>query len=366
MDRFWRGSRADLKPSYNVNSLIDSESLLVEAEDGLQIICDVDKTYIETKFESAVGMIKIAFEDADAKITVQGAPLALFTARWGAYYNGPGDALGPRPLHFLSASPPQLRRVIRDKLAKDGLDWTSDTFKNQSYNIKMGRLKLLKQHVAYKSATILNIVAKASPSAQFILIGDNAELDAFIYVGVKMLLSGELSPGAYRDYLALGKVDEEILSTLDPLIHKDFSQAKIKGILIRNAPGFTLSMAPPLTDLVLPFHSYFEVLLHFLAWNLMPATVLPELTRRLHNDYGLSREELLACLCQIQTHFEVLGRDTLEFKNIEQRLRQGPPLGPLPDRSQFRPGHYRDRVNIDEKSILVTAKNWLKSIEERE
>jgi hypothetical protein len=165
MNRFWRGSRSESNRSYNVNSLIDTETLLTESAADIQIICDIDKTYIETRFESAVGMIKIAFEDADSKIAVNGAPLALLAARWGAAFEGE-DILGPRPLHFLSASPPQLRRVIRDKLAKDGMDWTSDTFKNQAYNLKMGRLKLLKQHVAYKTATILNHMAKAPAKFQ--------------------------------------------------------------------------------------------------------------------------------------------------------------------------------------------------------
>lgn len=365
MNRFWRGSRSELNRSYNVNSLIDTESLLKEPEADIHIICDIDKTYIETRFESAVGMIRIAFEDADAKIAVNGAPLALLAARWGAAFEGQ-DIPGPRPLHFLSASPPQLRRVIRDKLAKDGLDWSSDTFKNQAYNLKMGRLKLLKQHVAYKTATILNHMANAPAKSKFILIGDNAELDAFIYCGVQMLLTGELTPGGYREYLSLGKVENEVLNTLEPLIARNFAGARVMGILIRKAPGYVFNEVLPLTDMVLTFDSYFEVILHFLAWNLYPASALPRITRLLHNDYGLSREELLACLVQARIVFTAMDRDASEFKVAEEFLRNGPPLGNLPNRSYLRPGLHRDRVDLEEKAILGLAKDWVKAIEERE
>ncbi|HYX39612.1 MAG TPA: phosphatase domain-containing protein [Oligoflexus sp.] len=368
MNRFWRGSRSEStrnNRSYNVNSLIDTESLLTESAADVQIICDIDKTYIETRFESAVGMIKIAFEDADAKVAVNGAPLALLTARWGAAFEGQ-DILGPRPLHFLSASPPQLRRVIRDKLAKDGMDWTSDTFKNQAYNLKMGRLKLLKQHVAYKTATILNHMAKAPAQSKFILIGDNAELDAFIYCGVQMLLTGELTPAGYREYLSLGKVEHEVLNTLEPLITRNFGGVQVMGILIRKAPGYVFNEVPPLTDMALTFDSYFEVIMHFLAWNLCPASSLPRITRLLHNDYGLAREELLACLAQAQIAFTAMGRDVKDLKTAEDFLRRGPPLGTLPNRTYLRPGQHRDRVDLDEKSILGLAKDWVKAIEERE
>jgi hypothetical protein len=365
MNRFWRGSRSESNRSYNVNSLIDTESLLIEPAADIQIICDIDKTYIETRFESAVGMIKIAFEDADAKIAVNGAPLALLAGRWGAAFDG-GDISGPRPLHFLSASPPQLRRVIRDKLAKDGLDWTSDTFKNQAYNLKMGRLKLLKQHVAYKTATILNHMAKAPAKSKFILIGDNAELDAFIYCGVQMLLTGELSPTAFREFLSLGKVENEVLNTLEPLIARNFGGVQVMGILIRKAPGYVFNEVPPLTDMVLTFDSYFEVILHFHAWNLCPASSLPRITRLLHNDYGLAREELLACLQQAETIFTTMGRNVEDLKRAEEFLRRGPPLGTLPNRSYLRPGAHRDKVDLEEKMILGLAKDWVKAIEERE
>ncbi len=365
MSKFWRGSRSESNRSYNVNSLIDTESLLIETAADIQIICDIDKTYIETKFESAVGMLKIAFEDSDAKIAVNGAPLALMAARWGAALEGQ-ETPRPRPLHFLSASPPQLRRVIRDKLAKDGLDWTSDTFKNQAYNLKMGRLKLLKQHVAYKTATILNHMAKSPANSKFILIGDNAELDSFIYSGVRMLLSGELSPSAYREYLSLGKVDKEVLDTLEPLISRNFAKVQVMGILIRKAPGYTFNLAPPLTDLVLSFDCYYEVILHFIAWNLLPASALPRMTRLLHNDYGLSREELLACLEQTHVVFSAKGLDTFYLQKSADFLKHGPPLGTLPNRSNMRLGQACELVNVDEQSILTVAKEWVKAIEERE
>ena len=105
---------------------------------------------------------------------------------------------------------------------------------------------------------------------------------------------------------------------------------------------------------------------HFLAWKLCPASALPRITRLLHNDYGLAREELLACLMQAQSEFQAMGLNIEDLKRAEEFLRRGPPLGTLPNRTALRPGAHRDRVDLEEKAILGLAKDWVKAIEERE
>jgi hypothetical protein len=359
MAKFFSESRPDAK--YKLDELISTEILIHEPHGPVQIICDIDKTYIETRFESAMSMLKLAFENADQKQTVTGAPIALLAARWGEIYGDDPDILSePRPLHFLSASPPQLRRVIRSKLAMDGMDWTSDTFKNQAYNIKMGRLRFLKQHVAYKTATILTHVSKAPEGTRFVLIGDNAELDAVIYLGVQMFLDGSLSRSAYRDYLSFGGVNHEVL----PSLEGKFSGKGVGGILIRRAPGYPLVEAPPLSDMVTAFDHYFEVLLHFYAWGLVPGTAIWPACRQLHNEYGYPREELVSCLRQ---GVKYLPRDqTSPLAAAESRLSESLPLLALPDKSSFQPGKVSPRLELEEAQILEASKNWVQIIAARE
>ncbi len=365
MSKFWSSTpRPDTSRRYHISELIDSETLSDESQQPIQIVCDIDKTYIETKFETAMSMIKIAFEDADEKIAVTGAALALVAARWSNPFDIHSVSTQdvPRPIHFLSASPPQLRRVIREKLARDGLDWSSDTFKNQAYNIRMGRLKLLKQHVAYKSATILSHVAKAPSGTQFILIGDNAELDAFIYTGIQLLLEGKLNQAQYRDYLATGGVEEDVLETVEPYFARELPRSRVSGILIRKAPGYKMIEAPPLTDLVITFDHYFEVVLHFYAWGLIDDRTLWPLTRQLHNVYGFQREELATCLKACERRFIELGRSLETLQNCLQMLCAGPPLQAWPERSNLRPGYRLESLDVPTERILNVAYNWAQSI----
>ena len=363
MSRFWSGTRNEGGRRYILGELIDTEILLDEPFGPIQIVCDIDKTYIETKFESAMSMIKIAFEQADEKVTVMGAALALLAARWGNFYQpAPSTTWEPRPLHFLSASPPQLRKVIRDRLAKDGLDWTSDTFKNQAYNIKMGRLKLLKHHVAYKTATILAHMSVAPEGTRFILIGDNAELDAYIYAGVQMFLDGTLSLKAYRHYLSGGGVDNEVLATLNPYLEEKFDNVRVGGILIRKAPGYTSIEARPLTDLVIPFDHYFEVVLHFFAWGMIPGEALWPLCRQLHNEYGFQREELVACLKAGIRYFEKEGRPVESLRQTLNQLLRSVPLMDWPERPHLTPGYRLEKLPLKEREILDTAEAWVKAV----
>lgn len=369
MSKFWSGTRkgSDNPRRYILGELIDTEILLEEPYGPIQIVCDIDKTYIETKFESAMSMIKIAFEQADEKVTVTGATLALLAARWGNFYEDRSAvSWEPRPLHFLSASPPQLRRAIRDRLAKDGLDWTSDTFKNQAYNLKMGRLKLLKQHVAYKTATILSHMSQAPEGTRFILIGDNAEFDAYIYTGVQLFLDGSLSLDAYRRYLSGGGVDKEVLSTLEPYLSGRFDKVKVGGILIRRAPGYSLIEARPLTDLVISFDHYFEVALHFFAWGLIPDRIISTLCRQLHNQYGFQREELIVCLKACIRYFEQEGRPVGGLEEALAGLLRSVPLMEWPERFSLQPGRRLESLSLSEDEILRVAEQWVQAIAKRE
>lgn len=352
---------------YLLGELIDTETLLDEPYGPIQFICDIDKTYIETKFESAMSMLKIAFEQANEKVTVNGASLALLAGRWGDIYaRNDREPSIPRPLHFLSASPPQLRRVIRDKLARDGLDWTSDTFKNQAYNLRMGRLKLLKQHVAYKTATILSLMQAAPEGTRFILIGDNAELDAYIYTGVQLFMEKRLTRRGYCDYLTGGGVDKDVLATLEPYLDGPFNEVSVAGILIRRAPGYSFIEAAPLTQLVIPFDNYFEVTLHFYAWGLIPVEVLWPICRQLHNEYGYPREELVACLKACQRAFEAAGKPVQGLQDAMHALVRTLPLNDWPERKNFQPGRVPAPLDLPEATILEGAHQWVQAIARRD
>ena len=349
---------------YQIDELISTEHLIEEPDARIQIICDIDKTYIETRFETPMAMLKIAFENAEEKVTVTGAPIALLAARWGNFYSGETFA-EPNSLHFLSASPPQLRRVIRSRLAIDGLDWSSDTFKNQAYNIRSRKLKFLKQHVAYKTALILKQMSRAPKDARFILIGDNAELDAFIYLGIQLFVEKKLSLSAYREYLSFGGVSDEVLPSLEPYLNLQKESITVAGILIRKAPRYELVEAPPLTQLVLPFDHYFEVILHFHAWGMVSDDMIWPISRQLHNEYGYTREDVAGALQRTVECFGKLGRPFAHLQSAIERLTADVPLRELSPLKNFCPGLPMPRLELTEPEILKASKTWVETIANR-
>lgn len=177
---------------YDVWKLVDRKVFASDNEwdHPLQIICDIDKTYLETKYESIKEMAKIMLESAVDKKTVEGAREFLRALKFQrkVYHGG----VSP-PLHFVSSSPPQLRAVLEHKIGMDYLLCSSNSFKDQIYNIKMGKISLLKDQAAYKVASILSLCQNFRGIKYLVLIGDNAENDPYVYTLIKHILTQRIS-----------------------------------------------------------------------------------------------------------------------------------------------------------------------------
>ena len=196
---------------YKLRALVSARTLepMSYFDKSVHVFCDLDKTYLETEFESWIKMAKIPFESPHDKITVPGASEVLELVRWGG---GSKQGDGPQAgLHFVSSSPPQLRLALDGKLTLDRLEWSSDTFKNQTYNLRMGRLDLLRHHIAYKTKAILDIALKLTPESRIVMIGDNAEYDPFIYTGVRLLLEKRFDLAKLRESLDTAMVEFRVI-----------------------------------------------------------------------------------------------------------------------------------------------------------
>lgn len=85
MKKFFFQKRRRSKKSYNVFRLIDQQLYepFPNGDLSLQCICDIDKTYLETEFDTIFQLAKIAFwERPHQKITVPGATEILQAFRW--------------------------------------------------------------------------------------------------------------------------------------------------------------------------------------------------------------------------------------------------------------------------------------------
>ncbi len=264
------------------------------------IICDLDKTYLETRFETLAQLAKVAFEDAYDKQVVAGMPELLSTLRWEYVprfnpQSQPDISIidetpthGPKAgLHFVSSSPTQLRNTIEEKLYLDGLDWDSITLKNQAYNLLKARADQLRQHIAYKTLSILTLFELLPKDADLILIGDNAESDPFIYKGLELYVSGKFSAKDFLEYLSLGFVDEQQIKKISSQLDK-IKSCKISGIFIRLLENTTFQHIYPLTENIYTYHNTVELCLKMAHIDWLNPQFIREFFMVLHNEYGFS------------------------------------------------------------------------------
>ena len=164
-----------------------------EYADGWQgevFTCDIDRTYLDTRFSSLKGITRIPFEGALDKVTIPGMAQLLKEVR-----RGPGAVSRHTPIYFVSSSPNQLRRVLERKFLLDGIEFDGTTFKNWGALLRRGRLSSLKKQVAYKLAALLGNRAALPPGAREVLLGDDLEVDPVIYGLYRRILSGEIPVG---------------------------------------------------------------------------------------------------------------------------------------------------------------------------
>lgn len=152
---------------------------------GDVLVWDIDKTYLDTRFSSVRGLLSIPFELAVDKEPIVGSVALLRALR-----RGPGPKPALVPLYFVSGSPPQLRRVIEQRMTLDGVQFDGMTFKDQLGLLRAGRLGDLTRQVGYKLAALLLYAREMPRTVRWLLFGDDVEQDAEVFA-----LFGEVCAG---------------------------------------------------------------------------------------------------------------------------------------------------------------------------
>ena len=216
---------------------------------------DLDKTYLQTDFDSFRELVRTALQKAHEKRAVPGAAALIRELK----------ANGDARLCIVSGSPTQMRDVLAEKLKLDGVEFDELVLKDNVRNLLRGRFKALRGQVGYKLPTLLESRVRAPVEAEEVLFGDDAEADAFIYslyadmlarrVGEpivhQVLASAEVYPDDVRRVLAAW----EKLPKCDPVrrifIHLD-----------RLTPPASFAKYGPR---VVPIFNYFQAALVLLA-----------------------------------------------------------------------------------------------------
>jgi hypothetical protein len=174
---------------------------------------DLDKTYLRTDFDTVRDLLRTAVERPDQKRTVPGAAaLMRELGRAGA------------EIHILSGSPEQLRSRLEQKLRLDGARWASLTLKPNLENILRLRFRALRGQLGYKLPSLLRRrcemrVQRVPPAGDSpghlireILLGDDAEADAFVYSLFADVCAGAVTAGTLAEVMRRGGAYEDTIA----------------------------------------------------------------------------------------------------------------------------------------------------------
>lgn len=205
---------------------------------------DLDKTYLETSFESLRELIKVPFEKGSDKRAVPGVVELIRGMRRCSLAGG-----YRQQLYFISASPPQISRAIREKLRLDGVEYEGISFKHQVRHLVRGRLDLLREQVGFKLERLLAGARRVQPGARELLFGDDWESDPFVYSLYADLLSGGILPDDCERLLRRCRVHADYRrSVMEHLRRLGPERPSVAGVFIlerRQRPGMALDAFGP-------------------------------------------------------------------------------------------------------------------------
>jgi len=218
---------------------------------------DLDKTYLDTDFNSLRGLVRSATESAHAKRAVPGAAALV-------------RALGHKPearIAILSGSPTQLREVLEEKLKLDGVRFDSLTLKDNLGNLRRGRLRAIRGQLGYKLPALLQARRKTAVATTETLFGDDAEADALVYSVYADAIAGRIRPAEVSRIMESGGAyPDQIDVALEALAGMPQATA-VDRIFIRLDKGVPTSRFDALGSRVVPVHSWWQgaLVLHSLG-----------------------------------------------------------------------------------------------------
>ena len=269
---------------------------------------DLDKTYLQTDFDSIGALLRTAFQRAADKENVPGSAELLRLLRV--------DSAGRARIYFVSGSPKQMRGVLAEKLRLDGIHFDGFVLKDNLRNVLKGRFRALKEQVGYKLPALLTARVDAHPDSGETLFGDDAERDAFVYSLYGDLLARRVPPevldqvldeaGVYPDHREVIYGALERLPTCDPvkrvIIHLD-----------RKSPPIRFDAYGPR---VVPVYNYFQAGLVLFCDGRLSAEAVGRLGTALIERYDFTPRMLL------RSFQDTLRRGALDYAAARRLGRQ--------------------------------------------
>ncbi|MBS1149005.1 MAG: hypothetical protein H6Q89_703 [Myxococcaceae bacterium] len=264
---------------------------------------DLDKTYLQTDFDSLRQLVRTALQKAGEKKAVPGAAALIRELK----------ARGDSRLCIVSGSPTQMRAVLSEKLKLDGVEFDELVLKDNVSNLLRGRFKALRGQVGYKLPVLLESRARAPVDSEEVLFGDDAEADAFIYsLYADMVARRVNEPVVYR-VLEASEVYPDDITRIMRQWEKIGVSDPVRRIFINldrlTPPAFFGKYGPR----VVPIFNYFQAALVLMADGHLTATQVVKVAVEMIQTAGYN-------LLTLSNSFQDLMRRGLPMAQVAQAL----------------------------------------------
>ncbi|MBT6179951.1 MAG: hypothetical protein HOI23_22100 [Deltaproteobacteria bacterium] len=199
---------------------------------GPVLICDIDKTYLSTRFSSIRGLMGIPFEFALDKEPIDGVVATL-----RAWRRGPTSDFGVTPMYFISGSPKQLRPVIENRMLLDGIEYDGITFKDQLGLLLRGKPKGIVEQIGYKLTSLLLYATQFPVGCEWYFFGDDVERDAEVFRLFGRVCGGLRGVGLSTELEGLGVANRDITNITKLAASLPHTQDPVRSIFIHLATG---------------------------------------------------------------------------------------------------------------------------------
>lgn len=281
----------------------------IERETPEVYVWDLDKTYLDTAFESLGGLWRTLRETAFQKRNVPGTATMVRALRdyWQETHQGRKDF----PIYFVTASPPQLENKIHDKLAYDGIYPFGLFCKDNVQNLNPRRWWRLTQQVGFKLQALLQLRLHLAKNVRQILWGDDSEADAIIYSLYSDLCARRLDDREARQVLKYFKVVGQQVDTILQLREDIPQQDPVEKMYINLAADTDPDYYLKFGRRILPTTNTFQIALDLFQDQRLSSAQVVKVAKDLMENYSFGVEELQNSL------EELVRRPALADKTVD-------------------------------------------------
>jgi hypothetical protein len=252
-------------------------------------VWDLDKTYLDTHWQSLRDIFRISFTDNFHQNNVPGTGTLVSSLKQSWQEKNGGGAF---PIFFITASPPQMEKKIREKLERDDILPLGIFFKDNLKNLWPGRFWKLSQHVGYKVSALMYLRTLLKENVTQVLWGDDSETDAIIYSLYSDIcsrrLAGDERDKVLRNFQVTGEQMNRMESTLEQIAVLDPVEKIYINLAVDTDPEYYLKFGRRM----IPSYNAFQIALDLFQDNRLGLEHVLHVAKDLMYNYTFSTDEL--------------------------------------------------------------------------